>query len=270
MAHPHHEHRAHKKEHARVAHITKGYAHGGAVRHDDEAEDKALIKSTVKKSALKVAGAKPKHRSDRPRRATGGSVSSEKMRTPHVGKSTRSAASAEGKKEEHDHESIRLLERAKGGRTNKKGGKTVVNVIAGGHPGMGGAAPMMPPPAAAAPPVAPPAMPPRPMLPPGGPMAAPAPGMPPRKSGGRAYKHGGKVLHGTWEEGRRAGTQVTHAPNKKDGKDIGRGRAVTYKTGGAVEHPRHGGHAPRLPGGSGGGEGRLHKAHRGIKNGMAI
>ena len=47
MAHPHNEHRQHKVERRRVEHITKGYASGGGV-HADEAEDKKLIRKTVK------------------------------------------------------------------------------------------------------------------------------------------------------------------------------------------------------------------------------
>src|ERR1700726_4119752 len=73
MAHPHNEHRAHKVEKRRVAHMTKGYASGGAV-HSDEAEDKQLIKKTVKKTALKMEGGKPKHRMDH--RARGGRTKS--------------------------------------------------------------------------------------------------------------------------------------------------------------------------------------------------
>jgi hypothetical protein len=48
MAHPHNEHRQSKVEHARVAHITKGYATGGAV-HSDAVEDAKLVKGLVKK-----------------------------------------------------------------------------------------------------------------------------------------------------------------------------------------------------------------------------
>ncbi len=255
MTHPHAAHRQHHVEHRRVAHITKGYAHGGAV-HGDEAEDKALIKKTVKKSALKVAGDKPKHRADRPRRKAGGPVESEKL-------SIRRMAPKEGRKEEHEHEQVHELARAKGGRTNRKGGKTVVNVIAGGaHPPMAGGPPpmpMAPPPAAAAP--MPAAMPPRPpMMSPAGAMP---PGMPPRKAGGRAYASGGAVKDGpTWNEGRKAGTKVQHTDGKNDQAGLHRGKPITYKTGGAVEHPKFGGMAPHLPGGAGGGEARIAKQKR--------
>ena len=48
--HPHQEHRQHKVERRRVASMLKGYATGGAV-HEDEGEDKALIRKTVRKTA---------------------------------------------------------------------------------------------------------------------------------------------------------------------------------------------------------------------------
>ncbi len=74
MAHPFHEHKDHKVQKKRVHHIAKGYASGGAV-HDDEKADAALIKRTVKKSAMKMDGGRVKQRADRkPRRASGGPV----------------------------------------------------------------------------------------------------------------------------------------------------------------------------------------------------
>lgn len=95
---------------------------------------------------------------------------------------------------------------------------------------------------------------------------APMPGMPPRKAGGRAYATGGGVKSGpTWDSSRNAGTQVQHSDGKNDGANIGRKKPVTYKTGGAVEHPVHGGMAPRLPGGAGGGEARLAKQKKGMR-----
>lgn len=73
MAHPFAGHRQSKVEHSRVAKMTKGYASGGSV-HGDEAEDKALIKKTVKKAALRATGGSVKARADRPARASGGRV----------------------------------------------------------------------------------------------------------------------------------------------------------------------------------------------------
>lgn len=222
MAHPFQEHRGHKHEKSRVAHIAHGYAHGGAV-HEDEAEDRKLIKREVKADCMK------------PHRAAGGAV----------------AARADKPK------------RAAGGRTHKKGGHTSVNVVVapqGGapnpgmmpHPAMagpppGGPPPGMPPgappPGAGGPPGMPPGMPPRP------PMAGP-PGMPPRSTGGRTYARGGGVKDGpTWKEGLRNGTQVQHVSDPNDVKDMHRGKPVTYKKGGAV----------KMEYGAGGGEGRLEK-----------
>lgn len=264
MAHPHHEHRQSKVEHRRVAEMIKGYASGGGV-HSDEKADIKLIKSKVKKTALKMSGEHPKHRADK---------------------------------------------RARGGRTKMKKG-TTVNIInspghaLGGAPMVppGGAAPAMPP----HPPMAPPAMPPgppmggapggMPPMPPGGPMP-PRPGMPPPGMPMRAK--GGRVKDGpAWEEGLKSGTQVQHSDGKSDGKNIGRGKVVTFRTGGSVgqtpgtagpgvpykptyartkepiaadevkratggkvESPKGVAKATMLPGGSGGGEARLTKEKR--------
>ena len=246
MAHPHHEHKDHKVQKRRVAHITKHYAHGGAV-HEDEAEDKKLIKRTVKKKALKMEGGKPKHRMDR---------------------------------------------RARGGRTKSKGKGTNVNVIvapqhaAGGAPGMMPGMPpgAMPPPhppmmASPSPPGAPPPMPPGGMPPPGMPPRPgmmPPPGMMPHKRGGRAYAKGGAVKDGAaYEEGIKNGTPVQHSDGKMDGKDIGRGRVVTFwagggvkkrATGGKIEAPEGVAPATKMPGGGGGAKARLFKEKRAEKD----
>lgn len=230
MSHPFSEHRQSKVEHSRVAHIAKGYASGGAV-HEDAAEDAAMIKRTVKKSALKVDGHGVKERSDR----------------------------------QH---------RARGGRTKAKHAKTNVNVIVAPQ---GGQHPPMMPPAGGPGPMPPPAMPPRPpMAPPPGPGGmpgappmggAPMPGMPPRRTGGRAYASGGRVADGpAYKEGIKNGTQVQHTDGKGDGKDIGRGRVVTFWAGGKVESPKGVAKATKLPGGSGGGEARLVKEKRAARD----
>ena len=231
MAHPHSQHRQHLVEKSRVAHLTKHYASGGAV-HGDEKEDKALIKRTVKKSAMRMAGGGVKHRADH---------------------------------------------RARGGRTKHKG--TTINIInAGQHPG----APPMPPggPVAGLAPRPPmPAMPPPAGAMPPPPM--PGGGMPMRTKGGRAYAKGGAVKSGpAWEEGVRNGTQPHNSPGKDDKKDIGRGKPITYKsggrivsfkaggrvvkfkTGGRVESPEGVDPATKLPSGSGGARARLAKEHR--------
>lgn len=150
--------------------------------------------------------------------------------------------------------------RASGGRTNSKG--ATVNVIVspqGDKPPM--PPPMMPP----LPPPGPPPMPPG--LPPGGPPMGGPPGMPPpgiRSMGGRAYAKGGAVKSGlAWAEGRREGTQVSHSGNKNDGKDIGRGKVITYAKGGPINAPKgKAGMGPKFGGGGMGGTARLQKAAR--------
>jgi hypothetical protein len=232
--HPHNEHRAHKVEHRRVSHITKGYANGGAV-HGDAAADLKLLKSHVHRTALDMDGRKPKHRADRPQRAKGGRV----------------------EKERHTKDDLQPFEgapdqRAKGGRVKHKGGKTVINIMnanpagAGAGVAPGGAAPPMLPRAplpVAAPPAAPAAL---PSMPPRPPVAAGAgPMIGPRQDGGRTYASGGRVKDGpAYMEGKNA-RPVDHAPGKWNTKDIGRGRVITYASGGAVE-------APHTKAGSGG------------------
>jgi len=214
MAHPFNEHRQHKVEHSRVSQITRGYATGGAVKHDDEAEDRKLIRSEMRKHDMKAEGRKNGGRLDRPHRAHGGKV-------------------------------------------GKGSGKTQVNIIVGRGNDQ--------PPAIMPPPPAPPmaaAPPPRPPMPPPGPPpgAAPPPGMmPPRANGGRAYAKGGAVKSGrTWEEGRKNGTQISHAPGKNDSALIDHSRAkLTRKTGGKVEAGS--GMGPKMHAGAYTGEGRLEK-----------
>ncbi len=74
MAHPcGNENRADKVMKDRVGKITKGYATGGGV-HSDEAEDISLIRKKVKKSALRADGGSVKARADKVSRAKGGRV----------------------------------------------------------------------------------------------------------------------------------------------------------------------------------------------------
>jgi len=245
--HPYREHRGHKVEKHRVSHIAgihggepKHYARGGSV-HDDEAEDRALIRKEVKSEALKSDGHKGKHRSDK------------------------------------------AVRRAKGGHVHKgghKSGKTNVNVIVA--PGGGGAKPPMPMPGAMPPPpagAAPPMMPPKPPMapPPPGPMGSPPSpglgGMPPRSHGGRAYKKGGAVSSSEKGEGKRSAadikgktgigerTPIQHSGNKSDTQNIGRGKPITYATGGAIEANGHAGKqmGPKIGYGNNG-LGRMKKA----------
>ncbi len=270
MAHPFAEHRQTKKEHSRVGHITKAYKSGGAVKHSDEKQDRKLVKSMIDK-AIHPEGHKSKHRMDRPKRARGGNVT-------HGAEAEREMAKME--RESH---------RAKGGRVGKGRAKTIVNVITGGHPAAGAVPPgppMAPPPA---PPmgVAPAGMaPPMEAKPPMMPLpgAGGPPGMPMRAKGGRVQTPSGS---GTAEDSgtsrktggspvfnasTRNGTQVSHDDGKGDLKDIGRGKPITFKSGGRVRHfyakggkvesPEGIAPATKMPGGGGGGKGRLFKERR--------
>ena len=71
MAHPYNSIREDKVAKSRVAKISR--ASGGGV-HSDEAADKSLVKSMVKRTALKMEGGAAMARGDRPNRASGGRV----------------------------------------------------------------------------------------------------------------------------------------------------------------------------------------------------
>lgn len=156
--------------------------------------------------------------------------------------------------------------RASGGRV--KNGKTTVNINIAPQGGES-SPPQLPPPAVAA--LPPPRPPIPPQMPAGGPMpggAGPMPPMPPRATGGRAYASGGAVKSGPgWTESEKTKTPVQHDPGKSDGKDIGRGRPITYKTGGRIYSPETGAHGPKFDGGAGGGIGRLEKMRRAKRHG---
>lgn len=83
MAHPQNDKRDDKVSRSRARELTKGYATGGAV-HSDVKEDKALIKKMVRPSAMKVSGAAPKSRMDRPGRASGGRVKKAPQTNIHI------------------------------------------------------------------------------------------------------------------------------------------------------------------------------------------
>lgn len=196
MAHPFQDHKQHKVERSRVASMTRGYATGGAVSPGPGATAKK--KAVLQRDAQAVEGGSAKERQDRPGRARGG-------RAP-------------------------------------KGKGTNVNVIIAPQGAAGAAPPMIPPGVAGPGAGPPPPMPMRPPLPPpmaGGPgPGMPPPGMPPRSHGGRTYATGGAVNAGSsvFNAGRKAGTQVQNNPSgKNDQKDVGRGRVITYKTGGRVK-----------------------------------
>src|SRR5882762_5482491 len=121
MAHPFNEHRAHKHEKARVSHIVGSYASGGAV-HSDEAEDRKMVKSMVRGSALKADGKKAKHRADRvsrTKRDRGGGVTRLGVGATQPMGNAASSYVGGGDQE--------VAKRASGGSV-KKSGKTIVNV----------------------------------------------------------------------------------------------------------------------------------------------
>jgi hypothetical protein len=297
MAHPHHEHRDHEVSKRRV-HSLYGHmphrASGGSVEHSDAREDKALVKSMVKGAALKADGGKVKARADRACRAKGGRVKKSKGHTsvnvivapqgghppvppmvppamaphpPGPPNPAMGAAPPPGTPPMMPHKAGGRVKRAWGGAMPGNGmmparpGMPVNNMS-----GMRSPMPMQP----------------GPMMPPTG---GGAPMMPPTAGMGTGYAQpfakGGRVKSGnTWNEGLKDGTQVQHndsgkTADQKDGQPSRKGmRVVTFwagggvkrKTGGAVEHPVHGGMAPKLPSGSGGGEAKLFKAHRAAKN----
>lgn len=237
MAHPHATSRQHLVEKSRVAHLTKHYASGGAV-HGDEKADKALIKRTVKKSAMRMAGGGVKHRADH--RARGG-------RTKHKG-TTINIINA-------GHPGA-----GAGGPAMPPGGP-----VAGlaPRPPM----PAMPPPAPAG------AMPPG--MPPGGPMMPPRSkgGRAFAKGGavksGPAWEEG--VRNGTQPKNSPGkddrkdmfrGKPITYKSGGQVVSFKARGGVVKFKTGGRVESPNGVDPATKLPSGSGGARARLAKEHR--------
>lgn len=167
-------------------------------------------------------------------RAHGGKVHADEAEDRKLfGKMLKEVKAPEGKKAKRRADRVT---RAHGGKVGHKKGSTHVNVIVnGGDKGAG--VPPMPPPAMMAPPPGPP---PGPVAGLGGPppgMGAPPPGGPVPPMLGR--KHGGSVKSGpAWEEGRKAGTQVSHRAGKASTntpENLDRGRAITFKSGGVVK-----------------------------------
>lgn len=180
------------------------------------------------------------------------------------------------------------LHRASGGRT-KKSAPVTVNVITQSAPQQP-PAPPMPPPEAMAPPPPPPGPPPG-GPPPGAMAGGPPPGMPMRASGGgvksKGMKVGTKVQHSPAHEEvgklnrprvvtfKTGGGVVSFKAGggavKSEGKEPQPGDLYTpdqvkrletqRASGGRIYSPEKGGMGPKLPGGAGGGEGRLKKAH---------
>lgn len=244
MAHPYQGLRQSKVEHSRVGKITSAYADGGAV------EDPGTAKRYVARSKLRdEMGGKPPP-----------------MGFDFTRTKEQSADTMRGQMERAKDISDAVPRgRARGGRAPKGNNVNVIISPSAPPPPNAGMAPSMagPPPMPPRPPMAPPGA---GMVPAGGP-----PGMPPgpRSMGGRTYATGGAVPGPAWKEGRKAGTQVQHAPGKNDLRDMNRPPVITKATGGAVEHPMKGGKAPHLPGGAGGGLARIAKAHKVKRGGMA-
>jgi len=274
MAHPHNEKRAHKVERARIGHITEGYesghadrsvkhyATGGGVKPDAVNEDKVLAKAATKEhNSGHASGGRVKHRADR--FARGGKVKGKGTTvnvniSPSAGSPPLSAsppmpprpvapptpagppmAPAPGG-------APPMPMRARGGKVRADGGATdydsgveklkvrMKNPYVSMQGRMKSAEDLSD--------------------------AVPRP----RASGGGVngvYPTPGKGTS-VFRSSVKDGTPVQHDDGKQDTANIGRGRVVTYKTGGAVEHAVKGQMAPHLPGGSGGGEARLAKAHK--------
>lgn len=225
MAHPYNEHRQHDVERSRVGKITKGYASGGGVL--PESNPKLSKQGIKQRDAQAVEGGSAKERMDRPGRARGG-------RAP-----------------KHKGNNVNVIIAPQGGAHPAMAPGVVPPGVAAGPP------PMPPRPMAGPPPGA---MPPPGMAGPGGPMP---PGMPPRSAGGRAYATGGAVKPGpAWKGGLKSGTQVQSNPSgKNDMKDVGRGKPITYATGGRITS-ENGKMGPKFDGGAGGGRARIQKEER--------
>jgi hypothetical protein len=289
MSHPYEAHRQTKKEHSRVAHIVKAYAKGGAVHGEKALVGKVLSAHKAEHAALDAEGPKSKHRMDRPKRAKGGRVGKHgNARTiVNVISGGHPAAGA-----------VPPMPPAMPVGAPPMG----VGPAAAMPPPR---PPMAPPPGAG--PGMPPPMPMRKSggrvrRADGGSASAQStgtkypnkvPGMTdaevdrnnarrPPNDDGSSYvtpqrAKGGRVNQGSpvFEEGRRNGTQVSHDTGKNDLKDMNRKRVVTFMaggrvsraTGGRVESPDGVAKATKLPGGGGGGEARLAKAHRAARKG---
>ena len=229
--HPHHAHRQHKVQHSRVAHITKGYASGGAV-HDDAAEDAKMIKRMVKPKALKgrMHGGQVKARADRPQRARGGKVKGKGKTVVNV---------------------------------NVMHPQHLGTAMAPQNPPSS-----MPPRPVPAPP--PPMAGPPPGLPAGLPPGLP-PGMPPRAKGGRVdgTKVYRESMHAGTQVQHSPGKNDTKNIGRKKPITYQDGGRVKRAAGGPIYSSAKGHMAPHLPGGAGGGLARLKKSKMVTKGGMA-
>ena len=234
MSHPMNEHRSHKHQKNRVAHIT-GKAAGGSA-HSDVKEDKALIRKMVKGPALRADGGAVRQRSDKVARAKGGRV---KGTTVNVIVSP------------------------------SKPDMAGAPAMAAPPPPMPPKPPMIPPPAPAPMGAAPGlgGMPPMPPRSDGGRAYKRGGAVKGKMSGEK--KHGKKAkpfkmraAGGAISDSSDGGTQVQHSGNKSDSQNIGRGPVITRATGGPIYADGKKGHQMAwLKGvGAGAGKGRLKKA----------
>ena len=279
--HPYHAHKQHKVERSRVSRLTKGYAGGGAVKG---LVKKVLSAHKAEHEALHAEGKESKHRMDRPHRAKGG----------RVGKPKKNAATI-----------VNVITGGHpgGGAAPPPMAPPMGAGIAPAAmpPPMAAKPPMMPPPGASGPP---PGMPLRAKggrinrddggtVFPGGRDDPYRAARPPNQSLRDAATRGVKDYDGPTtrnhaapiqkakggavkSKGMHVGTPVQHDTGKNDLADMNRKRVVSFQTGGGVRTFMAGGRvespdgvakATRLPGGGGGGEARLAKAHRAERKG---
>ena len=286
MPHPHADIRQNKVEHSRVAHITRGYATGGAVKSDATAPKLARASGGAVNTPV-ISGAGVKARQDRPGRARGGrapqrsktnvNVIIAPQGAPQAGVAPSPAMAAPPMPKPPmmpppgppmgagpmPGGPMPMPPRSQGGRTYASGGRVkraaggIVDVLPKGavtaaakrklgHE-LGGAGSAL-----------------RDQKSPSEWRGKMRDEMDRAESISDAVprKNGGAVKSGpAWEGGRKEGTQVTHSPGKGDLKDMNRGRVITYKTGGRVGS-ENGPMGPKFDGGAGGGTARLQKESR--------
>ena len=296
MAHPYAGHRQTAKEHSRVSHITKGYKSGGAVK--GKVTHGAKANREMSRMEMEAEGDKSKHRMDRPKRAKGGRVKGGSKTvvnviTGHPGGGAPPAPP------------MGIAGSPPGAMPPPMAARPPMPPPQGMPPG--GPPPGMPARKAGGrvkradggtvPP-------PNEWRPPDGasladilkssprlvkilqaqPSSSNASPWPKRAKGGRVQTPTGTGVAGdsgvgsnrgdaVFNASRKSGTHLSHSDGKDDGKDIGRGRVVSFRTGGGVhktfrafggrvESPDGVAKATKLPGGAGGGEARLAKERR--------